>query len=387
MSEITTQEQVMEKLIETVCTSRNPELQAIEEINASKEEESEDTKAGGKKRLLVYTGQGLKSSYVTPVKIGKIEKMEDNLVIFSLNLFFDRHHKGRRLYEVVKFIKREMPHVIALQEVTRSAIEFLVKKLGRFYNFSDDTGSSFIEGYGVAILTKKGIGHTVFAWEQIPTRSGRKILSVQINGQHRLHVLTGHFERGDAQQRQLNRLASVMGNLKGKVIYLGDTNLRNTVGYGSVRKEVKRSLAHSGEKQPKEPVTIPPGLIDAYIMLGNKHEDGYTRNSEENGLAYWDRENRDKEYSLIVRDDRVFITEVPESGGWTITQMEVIKGYYNPKDKPDDDQEDDFNNQQTEFDDYKDDPYEYDDDGVAMDSWWSDHYGLLVKATYMPRKQ
>lgn len=205
--------------------------------------------------------------------------------MLTLNLWFDDRAHRARTKAAAKLVLELAPTFVALQEVTRESLAWLLADLdglGEAYFFSDTTGSTF-DDYGTILLSR--IPPQSLWLAELPTSMGRSMpYGVFSIANEQIAVAAVHLEsqrhNRDVREEQLCECFARLAHFEHAVL-MGDLNF--------------------ADREPEEQA-IPSAFRDAWKQTHGPSEPGYTRDTRSNAMA---RAARDSE--VRRRIDRVLV--------------------------------------------------------------------------------
>lgn len=155
----------------------------------------------------------------------------DELTVATFNIWFDDYHAEQRYRAIADLLRERRPDVIALQEVTRTALELFAGQpwvRDEYLSVSavgGDTGN-----YGMLMFSRVPVARATYTC--LPTRQSRGFLDAElaVHGARPI-VCCLHLDSGKSSARlrawQLRRIFRAMKKPDDAVL-LGDFNMRDT---------------------------------------------------------------------------------------------------------------------------------------------------------------
>ncbi|MBL8683611.1 MAG: endonuclease/exonuclease/phosphatase family protein [Myxococcales bacterium] len=197
-------------------------------------------------------------------------------------MWFGEHAHRARTRAAARLVLERAPTFVALQEVTRASLSWLLEDLGDAYLSSDTDGSTFDE-YGTLLLARVRPESLWLA--ELPTSMGRSMpYGVFSIAGARLAVgavhLESHRHNGETREDQLRECFARLASFEHAVL-MGDFNF--------------------ADREPEEQ-SIPSAFRDAWKQTHGPSEPGFTRDTATNAMARAARDN-----AVRRRIDRVLL--------------------------------------------------------------------------------
>jgi endonuclease/exonuclease/phosphatase family metal-dependent hydrolase len=205
----------------------------------------------------------------------------DELTLATFNIWFDDYHRRQRCLAISDLLRERSPDVVALQELTPSALEiFAAQPWVREEYLIASAVSEGTGNYGMLMLSRVPIIRATYS--QLPTRQSRGFLEAELAVNNARQVVCClHLDSGKSSARlrgwQLRRIFRAQRSAEDAVL-LGDFNMRDA---------------------ENERITLP--YSDIWPML-RPNEPGFTEDTSIN-LMRLDARNKKRQ----VRFDRVLI--------------------------------------------------------------------------------
>jgi tyrosyl-DNA phosphodiesterase 2 len=218
----------------------------------------------------------------------------DDLTLVTFNVWFDDYFADRRYRAIADLLRREMPDVMVLQEITQAAMDVLLAQpwIQEHYYRAAVVGHT-VGSYGMLMLSR--LPTATVTYTRLPTRLSRGFLQAQftVNGSP-LVVCSVHLDSGKRsarlRARQLRRVFLALKSADDAVV-LGDFNMRD-----------------------HENARIVPPYRDVWPML-RPNDEGFTEDTSIN-LMRFDSKNKDRQ----VRFDRVLL----KGSRWAAASIELL---------------------------------------------------------------
>ena len=208
--------------------------------------------------------------------------------VLTYNIWLEEKYSKERTLKIVNTIKRHMPDIVCLQEVTEYTLDIIKKKLEPYYqNFH-----SFVEerkSYGMCFLCKRDTVKVLdrpyyYEYDGITSMS-RDIIGCEVEflklPKMPFHVMTTHLEslpdNDHLRSEQFDVISEVIKPLKNLVL-LGDFNIY------SLQEDIERKISNSKLKDSWVEVGCPNRI---------KHTINYRKNSNVRG-------------KVLSRSDRIY---------------------------------------------------------------------------------
>lgn len=237
-----------------------------------------------------------------------MDDLDKTISIMGFNIWFDSYMQRERLISLIKYIIKNKPDIICLQEVLPEIYKILINKLGRIYPYNFPNSITYT--YGCVIFSK----HKITKCLQIPFKNsnmGRSAVIAKIEfpmivykgitiEKIDLAIITSHFEsvyKTNESNNPINKISqftiteSIMDEMYDEysnVIFCGDTN----VSKEDEQHFIKTDTTHF----PDNPAANK--WKDAWIYMGDE-ENKYTFDSRSNKYL------KMKNYNYCSRLDRI----------------------------------------------------------------------------------
>jgi tyrosyl-DNA phosphodiesterase 2 len=205
--------------------------------------------------------------------------MTDSLALATWNIWFGELAWRQRLDALLHEVWLAAPDVIGLQEVTHFALEELLATswLTERYALSDTTGET-IDGYGVLLAVRRPLLVGRFAWLDLPTGFGRRLVSAPIEvGRTRLRIGTVHLEsmrpNASLREEQLNLILPHLA-AESPALLMGDFNFDPSMDEERLLTAPWRDLW--AECRPEDPGLTRDSTINRMVAL-HQGEDKHRR--------------------------------------------------------------------------------------------------------------
>lgn len=154
----------------------------------------------------------------------------ERLAVSTYNIWFSDEHADQRHRAIAELLSRDMPDVMAFQEVTPAAgTMFLQRPWVREHYRSAAVVGGRRGNYGMLLLSRVPVDRVTYT--RLPTRLSRGYLTAQLTlGGERLTVLGVHLESGKASAAlRARQLELIFGSVREteNVVVMGDFNLRD----------------------------------------------------------------------------------------------------------------------------------------------------------------
>jgi len=181
-----------------------------------------------RRRVLVTRFDAATNRWVAVHPSGTVDR--DELTVVTFNIWFDDYYASQRYTAVADQLGALAPDVIALQEVTRPALDiFLAQQWVRDDYVCAAMVGNHVGNYGLLMLSHiplSGVSHV-----QLPSRQSRGFLAAELALSGTRHVICClHLDSGKSSRRlrawQLRRIFRMLKTTEDAVA-LGDFNMRD----------------------------------------------------------------------------------------------------------------------------------------------------------------